>query len=56
LTIDDNLLDILVCPKCKGELIYETEKSRLVCVVCRLAYPVKDGIPIMLENEAERVE
>ena len=54
--LDDNILDIIVCPRCKGDLEYDKEKSRLICGVCRLAYPVKDDIPIMLENEAERVD
>ena len=54
--LDDNILDILVCPRCKGNLDYDREKSRLVCGACRLAYPVVDDIPVMLEDEAERVE
>jgi uncharacterized protein YbaR (Trm112 family) len=56
LPLDDNILDILVCPKCKGDLEYDREKNRLICRSCCLAYPVKDDIPIMLENEAERVD
>jgi uncharacterized protein YbaR (Trm112 family) len=48
------LLDILACPKCKGDLKYEPQKSRLVCRACRLIYAVKDDIPIMLIDEAEK--
>jgi len=46
------LLDILVCPLCKGRLAYEPGAGELVCRACRLAYPVRDGIPVMLEDEA----
>lgn len=49
------LLDILVCPKCKGELEYRKDPEELVCHACRLAYPVKDDIPIMLIDEARAV-
>ena len=47
------LLEILVCPKCKGPLDYRREQSKLACQKCRLGYPVKDGIPIMLIGEAQ---
>ena len=56
MALDERILQILVCPKCKGNLEYDREKSRLICGGCRLAYPVKDDIPVMLEQEAERVE
>jgi uncharacterized protein len=46
------LLAILVCPKCKGELEYRPDESVLVCYACRLRYPVRDDIPIMLADEA----
>jgi uncharacterized protein YbaR (Trm112 family) len=46
------LLAILVCPKCKGELTFEEKEGVLVCHTCRLRYPVRDGIPIMLTDEA----
>jgi uncharacterized protein len=46
------LLEILVCPKCRGELEYRTEPESLLCNDCRLVYPVKDDIPIMLIEEA----
>ncbi len=50
--MDKNLLDILVCPLCKSSLIYEKSNKELICKADRLAYPIKDGIPIMLEQEA----
>ena len=46
------LLEILVCPKCKGDLEYRQEPEVLVCHACRLVYPVEDEIPIMLIDEA----
>ena len=53
--MDARLLEILVCPVCKGVLDYRKSQSELVCVACRLAYPVKDDIPVMLEEEARQV-
>ena len=50
--IDKKLLEILVCPVTKGPLIYDKEKQELVSKSARLAYPIKDDIPIMLEDEA----
>ncbi len=50
------LLDILVCPKCKGELEYDTKKEELLCHKCKLAYQVKDDIPIMLIDEARKLD
>ncbi|MGH7480651.1 MAG: Trm112 family protein [Longimicrobiales bacterium] len=51
--LDNELLEILVCPKCKGELEYRAEEDVLICPACRLRYPVRDDIPIMLIDEAE---
>lgn len=51
--IDPVLAAILVCPADHGELTEDEERSRLVCGTCRRAYPVVDGIPIMLIDEAE---
>jgi uncharacterized protein len=51
--LDEKLLEILVCPKCKGELEYRREANELVCATCRLRYEVRDGIPIMLIDEAK---
>ena len=56
MALDDRLLEILVCPKCKGELEYDRENSKLICMACKLAYPVRDDIPVMLVEEAERVQ
>lgn len=50
--MDKKLLDILVCPVCKGKLHYDKKAQELICRIDRLAYPVKDGIPVMLEEEA----
>lgn len=49
------LLDVLACPKCKGDLAYERQANRLVCARCRLAFRVERGIPIMLVEEAEKI-
>ncbi|MBL7066559.1 MAG: Trm112 family protein [Candidatus Marinimicrobia bacterium] len=51
--ISDDLLDILVCPKCKNDIEYDEENSKLICHNCRLKYDIKDDIPIMLIDEAE---
>ena len=53
--MDPKLLDILVCPVTKGPLVYDREKQELVSVAARLAYPIRDGIPVMLEDEARRL-
>lgn len=50
--IDKKLLDILVCPVTKGPLIYDKDNQELVSKSARLAYPIRDGIPVMLEEEA----
>lgn len=52
MSLDERLLEILVCPKCKGELEYRRDASELVCERCRLRYPIREGIPIMLIDEA----
>jgi uncharacterized protein YbaR (Trm112 family) len=53
--VDPKLLEILVCPVTKGPLVYDREKQELVSRSARLAYPVRDGIPVMLEDEARRL-
>lgn len=53
--MDAKLLEILVCPLCKGPLTYKKEAQELVCKTDRLAYPIRDGIPVMLEEEARRL-
>ena len=50
--MDTRLLDVLACPACKGPLVYAKSAAVLICRADRLAYPIKDGIPIMLEEEA----
>jgi hypothetical protein len=53
--LDPKLLDILVCPITKGPLSYDRERQELVSRSARLAYPVRDGIPVMLEEEARKL-
>ena len=53
--MDKKLLDILVCPVTKAPLVYDKERQELVCKASRLAYPIRDGIRIMLEAEARRL-
>ena len=53
--MDAKLLEILVCPLCKGSLVYKKAEQELVCKPCRLAYPVRDDIPVMLEDEARKL-
>lgn len=50
--MDKRLLEILVCPICKGPLIYQKAAQELICKADRLAYPIRDDIPVMLEDEA----
>ncbi len=50
--MDGKLLEILACPVCKGPLIVDSEKAELICKADRLAFPVKEGIPVMLEKQA----
>jgi uncharacterized protein YbaR (Trm112 family) len=52
--LDKELLDILACPKCKGDLEYKAKENQLICMACRLIYAVKDDIPVMLIDEAEK--
>lgn len=54
--IDPRLLEILVCPVTKGPLEYDREKNELISRSARLAYPIRDGIPIMLPEEARQLE
>jgi uncharacterized protein YbaR (Trm112 family) len=51
--LDKELLDILACPKCKGDLEYDQQNEKLICNACKLKYRVEDDIPIMLIDEAE---
>jgi len=52
--LDNQLLEIIACPKCKGDLEYKPDENQLVCHDCRLIYKIKDDIPIMLIDEAEK--
>ena len=54
--ISEELLEILACPKCKGELELDPEGPVLICHKCRLAYEIRDGIPIMLIEEARPLD
>jgi uncharacterized protein YbaR (Trm112 family) len=53
--VDPKLLEILVCPVTKGPLTLDREKQELISRSARLAYPIRDGIPVMLEDEARRL-
>ncbi len=53
--MDPKLLEILVCPLCKGPLAWKKDAQELICKADRLAFPVKDGIPVMLEEEAREL-
>lgn len=53
--MDKKLLEILACPLCKSSLIYDKDKQELICKADNLAFPVRDGIPVMLEDEAREL-
>ncbi len=53
--MDTKLLEILACPICKGSLVYKKEAQELICKVDRLAFPIKDEIPVMLQEEAREL-
>jgi uncharacterized protein YbaR (Trm112 family) len=55
-SVDPKLLEILVCPLTKGSLEYDAEKQELISRAAKLAYPIRDGIPIMLPEEARRID
>ena len=52
--LDNQLLEIIACPKCKGDLEYQSKEDQLICHKCKLIYAIKDDIPIMLIDEAEK--
>ena len=54
--MDPKLLEILVCPICKGPLVYRKPAGELICKADRLAFPVRDGIPVMLEEDARKLD
>lgn len=53
--MDKKLLDILVCPLCKGKLVYDKKAGELICRADRLAFPIRDSIPVMLQEEAREL-
>jgi uncharacterized protein YbaR (Trm112 family) len=53
--MDPKLLEILVCPVCKGPLMHVTADKELICKPCRLAYQINDDIPVMIEDEARKL-
>jgi len=53
--IDQGLFDILACPKCKGDVQYNVDKTGLTCDKCKLEYPIRDDIPVMLIDEAKQL-
>ncbi len=55
MALDQELLDILACPKCKGDIALTEAGDGLVCEACKLKYAIKDDIPIMLIDEAEKI-
>jgi uncharacterized protein YbaR (Trm112 family) len=54
--MDKKLLEILVCPLCKGPLKYDRKAAELICKADKLAFPIRDDIPVMLESEARRID
>jgi uncharacterized protein YbaR (Trm112 family) len=54
MSLSPDLLSILVCPACKGDLVYSESAATLTCNACRLRYRIEDGIPVMLVEEAEK--
>jgi uncharacterized protein YbaR (Trm112 family) len=52
MVIDKELLEILVCPKCKGDILIAEKRDGLICKSCKLVYPIRDDIPVMLIDEA----
>jgi hypothetical protein len=53
--MDQKLLDLLVCPICKGPLLYDKQNKELICRAEKIAFPIKDGIPVLLEDEAREL-
>lgn len=53
--MDNHLLDILACPNCKGKLVYDKKKEELICRFDKLAFPIRNDIPVMLIDEARKL-
>ena len=56
MTLSRELLEILACPQCKGTVVVDDNHEKILCHACRLAYPVRDDIPVMLIDEAETLQ
>jgi len=56
MSLDEDLLEILICPQCRGELTSTPQEKGLACPACKLIYPVHEGIPVMMVAEAEPLE
>ena len=56
MALSKDLLEILVCPQCKGEIVPDEKHEKLTCETCKLAYPVRDDIPVMLIDEAQPLD
>jgi uncharacterized protein len=54
--MDNKQIELIACPECQGKLNYDKTNKELVCEVCKVAYPVNDGIPVMLIEEARKIE
>jgi len=54
--IDARLIEILACPLCKAKIMLNTDKTEIICSKCKLAYPIDDGIPVMLIDKARQIE
>lgn len=55
MAFDKSLLEVIACPVCKGKLVYQEQSEQLICRFDHLAYPIKENIPVLLENEATKV-
>lgn len=53
--INHNIFDILACPNCKGNVSYQKQKQEVICHPCALAFPIRDGIPVMLTEQARNI-
>lgn len=56
MTLSNELLELLVCPQCKKPIQYDPKNNRILCEACHLSYPVRDGIPVMLLDEAVQIK
>ncbi|UCH61855.1 MAG: Trm112 family protein [Fidelibacterota bacterium] len=56
MSVSRDLLDILVCPKCRGELDYHEAEKQLICLACQLVYPVEKDVPIMLIDQSHTLD